>query len=153
LILRRLAATDDEAIFALRSDPLVNKYLGRQPAISLGDAQQFIKTIHENAGKGDSIYWAITMKPSTSLIGTICLFDISREEAEIGFELLPEFHGKGIIQEALSKVIGFSRKELQLFQLKANAHVDNLKSVRVLQRLGFDVYSAAKQIIVLVKSM
>jgi [ribosomal protein S5]-alanine N-acetyltransferase len=33
--------------------------------------------------------------------------DWKRNSAEIGYELLPEYQGKGIMSEALEKVIGF----------------------------------------------
>jgi ribosomal-protein-alanine N-acetyltransferase len=103
LTLRQLGSSDDKEIFALRSNDNVNKYLDRKRSKSIDDAKNFIQTINENIQRSDSIYWAITLNGTDKLIGTICLFDFSEDhsKAEIGFELLPHFQGKGIMQEAL----------------------------------------------------
>jgi ribosomal-protein-alanine N-acetyltransferase len=105
LTLRQLRSSDDKEIFALRSNDNVNKYLDRKPSKSIDDAKNFIQTINENIQRNDSIYWAITLNGTDKLIGTICLFDFSEDnsKAEIGYELLPDFQGKGIMQEALQK--------------------------------------------------
>ena len=97
LILRQLVNTDDNEIFALRSDENVNRYLGRQPSKSIEDAKSFIQTINENVKNNNSIYWAISL--GDKLIGTICLFEFSDDiaKAEIGYELLPSYQGKGHI--------------------------------------------------------
>ena len=116
LTLRQLASSDDNEIFVLRSNENVNKYLGRKPSKSIDDAKKFIQTINKNIQKNDSIYWAITLNDTDKLIGTICLFDFSDDnlKAEIGYELLPEFQGKGIMQEATSKVIDFGIQRIGL---------------------------------------
>src|SRR3982751_1592761 len=103
LLLRRLSIDDAPEIFALRSDPIVNKYLERIKARSIEDAVDFIKKINFGIDADQSIYWAISFKGELGLIGTICLWNFSDEEnkAEIGYELLPSYHGKGIMHEAL----------------------------------------------------
>src|SRR3954453_11838564 len=109
LTLRQLRSSDDKEIFALRSNDNVNKYLNRKPSKSIDDAKNFIRTINENIQRNDSIYWAITLNGTDKLIGTICLFDFSEDHSkvEIGYELLPDFQGRGIMQEAMLKVIHF----------------------------------------------
>ena len=72
LTLRQLASSDDNEIFALRSNENVNKYLDRKPSKSIDDAKTFIQTINKNIQKNDSIYWAISLNDTDKLIGTIC---------------------------------------------------------------------------------
>ena len=72
LTLRELASSDDNEIFALRSNENVNKYLDRKPSKSIDDAKTFIQTINKNIQKNDSIYWAITLNDTDKLICTIC---------------------------------------------------------------------------------
>src|SRR5207249_3737224 len=124
---RQLASSDVNEIFALRSDPNVNKYLDREPGKSIDDAKTFIQTINENTQRNDSIYWAITLSNTDKLIGTICLFDFSDDnlKAEIGYELLPDFQGKGIMQEAISKVIDFGIQHIGLNSIEAYTHSKN----------------------------
>ncbi|ANI88477.1 GNAT family acetyltransferase [Arachidicoccus ginsenosidimutans] len=139
LTLRQLVSSDDNEIFALRSNETVNKYLGRKPAKSANDAKAFIQTIHENIQKNDSIYWAITLNGTDKLIGTICLFDFSEDnlKAETGYELLPDFQGKGIMQEAFSKVIDFAIQHVGLKSIEAYTHSENQHSIRLLEKFNF----------------
>ena len=55
LTLRQLLSSDANEIFALRSDPNVNKYLDREQCKSIDDAKTFIQIINENIQKNDSI--------------------------------------------------------------------------------------------------
>ena len=144
LILRQLVSSDDNEIFALRSDNNVNKYLDRGPSKSIDDAKTFIQTISENIQKNDSIYWAIALNSTDKLIGTICLFDFSDDnlKAEIGYELLPDFQGNGIMQEAALRVIQFGFQHVGLNSIVAYTHSENQSSTRLLEKLNFKRQSA-----------
>ncbi len=139
LIIRQLSVSDVQEIFLLRSNALVNKYLDRPPSKTIDDAKVFIQTINENIQKNNSIYWAITLSDTNKLIGTICLFNFSDDnlKAEIGYELLPDFQGKGIMQEALSKVINFGFQQIGLHSIEAYTHSENRCSTRLLEKLNF----------------
>lgn len=139
LTLRQLATSDDNEIFALRSNELVNKYLGRKPADSIDDARNFIQVINENIEKNNSLYWAIALKEADKLIGTICLYDFSDDnaKAEIGYELLPPFQGKGIMQEAISPVLDFATQQLGLRSIDAYTHAENVRSTKLLEQYNF----------------
>jgi ribosomal-protein-alanine N-acetyltransferase len=144
LILRQLVSSDDNEILALRSDDNVNKYLGRKPGKSIDDAKTFIQTINKNIQRNESIYWAITFNGTDKLIGTICLFDFSDDnlKAEIGYELLPGFQGKGIMQEAISKVINFGIQHIGLNSIEAYTHFENRSSTRLLEKFNFKKHGA-----------
>ena len=146
LTLRQLASSDDNEIFALRSNENVNKYLDRKPSKSIDDAKTFIQTINKNIQKNDSIYWAISLNDTDKLIGTICLFNFSDDnfKAEIGYELLPEFQGKGIMQEATSKVIDFGIQRIGLNLIKAYTHYENQSSTRLLEKFKFKKNSSSE---------
>jgi ribosomal-protein-alanine N-acetyltransferase len=139
LTLRQLVSSDANEIFALRSNDNVNKYLDRKPGKSIDDAKTFIETINKNIQRNDSIYWAITLTGTNKLIGTICLFDLSDDnlKAEIGYELLPDFQGKGIMQEATSKVIDFGIRHIGLNSIEAYTHSENQNSTRLLEKFNF----------------
>jgi len=139
LTLRQLVSSDDKEIFALRSDDNVNKYLDRKRSKSIDDAGNFIQAITENIQRNDSIYWAITLNEIDKLIGTICLFDFTKDnlKAEIGYELLPGFQGKGLMQEAASRVIEFGIQYTGLNSIEAYTHSENERSTRLLEKLNF----------------
>lgn len=139
LHLRQLKTSDSHEILALRSNETVNKYLDRKPSHSVEDAINFIHTINENIQNNDSIYWGICLINSEVLIGTICLFNFSNDRsiAEIGFELLPDFHGKGIMKEAASAVINYGFQKIGLNSIEAYTHPENESSQKLLDCLGF----------------
>ncbi|MBA3674917.1 MAG: GNAT family N-acetyltransferase [Chitinophagaceae bacterium] len=144
LLLRQLVITDDNEIFALRSDDNVNRYLDRDPSKSIEDAKSFIQTITENVTKNNSIYWAISL--SGKSIGTICLFEFADDniKAEIGYELLPKYQGKGLMQEAASKVLEFGFQHIGLNSIEASTHPENQNSTRLLEKFNFKKQSPSE---------
>lgn len=135
LTLRQLSASDVQEIFLLRSDPLINKYLGRQPSKTLEDALGFIEKIKNNS----LTYWGIVPKGNEKLVGTICLFDVSDElkKCEIGYELITEHQGNGIMVEAAQKIIEYATRTLGLKTIDAYTHKDNQSSTNLLEKLKF----------------
>lgn len=139
LHIRGLDPSDDQPIFALRSNPQVNTFLDRKPAEKLEDAQNFIQNILANQAQNQLYYWGITLSEDQSFIGTICLFDVSEEHhsCEIGFELLPEFQGKGLMHEAANEVLLYAKEHLNMLTIKAVTHRDNISSIKLLEKLNF----------------
>lgn len=139
LLLRRLSETDDAAIFALRSDERVNKYIDRDPQNHIDQAKAFISKITDGYKTGNLCYWAICTKEDPKLIGTICIWNISADgkSGELGYELHPDHQGKGIMHEATGAVIRFAFDEMGITHLEAFTHKDNARSSHVLLKQGF----------------
>jgi ribosomal-protein-alanine N-acetyltransferase len=70
LTLRQLSIDEKMDIFALRSDPGVNKYLNRQPCQSVEDAIIFINKVNDNIEKNGNYYWANTLTDAKTLLGS-----------------------------------------------------------------------------------
>lgn len=139
LSLRELNDRDAPDLSRLRSDEQVNKYLNRPSATTDVEAYQFIEKIHKAIARNESGYWVIALKPSSQLIGTICLwnFDLMNKTAELGFELLPSFQGKGMMHEAIECVIQFGFKQCDIKMITAFTEINNLRSIRALEKQGF----------------
>ena len=139
LSLRRLLISDVNEIFALRSNPEVMKYIPRPIAKTTDDALEHIATIDTNIDKNEGINWAITLKNSDILIGIIGHYRIQPQNhrAEVGYILNPEYHGKGIIPEALKKVIEYGFDEMKLHSIEAVIDPNNKASERVLLKNAF----------------
>lgn len=73
------------------------------------------------------------------MIGNICLWNIQPEnnKAELGYALHPNFHGKGIMQEAVEKVLQFGYTEMNLDLIDAYTSPNNAASIRLLERNKF----------------
>ncbi|QEC67448.1 GNAT family N-acetyltransferase [Panacibacter ginsenosidivorans] len=139
LLLRSLQPSDANEIFALRSDDTINKYINRPKAKTIEDAEQFITKILNAIENNQSIWWAITLKTESTLAGGILLWNINKEknEAEIGYELLPHYHGKGIAREAIEKVIEYGFDQMNLQSIVALVHKENIASVKLLEKNNF----------------
>jgi ribosomal-protein-alanine N-acetyltransferase len=141
LVLRPLNLSDKHALMRIRSDEQVNKYLDRTCAVTLDDAVAFIKKIHQIMKDEDGVYWVISLKESARLIGTICYWNLVPEKdmAEIGYELLPQYHRQGIMQEAIAKVIAYGFDNMELKVITALSHTANENSIKLLKRNGFSL--------------
>ena len=139
LTLRQLVIADEQEIFTLRSDGEINKYLDRQVSNTIDDARNFINKVNENINKSDSLYWAITLSDKNILVGTICLFGFSDEndKCEIGYELLTNFQGQGIMKEAVEKVIDYAFNTIKVHKIEAVFHKDNQSSIKLLKKFSF----------------
>lgn len=139
LTLRQLSIHDEQEIFTLRSDSEINKYLDRSIANTIDEARIFINKINENSTKNVSVYWAITLSDKNVLIGTICLFGFSDENdsCEIGYELLTEFQGQGIMKEAVEKVIEYAFNTIKVQEMETSLHRDNRSSIKLLEKFAF----------------
>jgi [ribosomal protein S5]-alanine N-acetyltransferase len=139
LILRQLLINDEAEIFTLRSDSDINKYLGRQLSNTIEDARNFINLVNDNINKNVSLYWAITLSDKNIMVGTICLYGFSdkNDNCEIGYELLTNFQGQGIMKEAAEKVIGYAFNTIKVQKIEAFLHKDNQSSINLLEKLLF----------------
>lgn len=136
---RQLIPEDQGEVYKLRSNERVNQFLTRNQYKTIEEAGAFINKINRNINNNDSIYWAIALKNDNKLIGAICLWNIQPENyrAEIGYELNPDFWGKGIMKEAIPKVIEYGFETLKLHSLEANLDPGNSRSVILLEKNGF----------------
>ena len=139
LTLRCLELSDDQLLFKLRSDKVVNKYIVRPKQKNIEEIRGFITKVKNGIENNEWIYWVITIKDDPSLIGTICLWNFSEDKtvAEIGYELDPAFQGKGIMSEALKKIIDFAFQDIKLKSIEAYTHKDNDDSTKLLQKFNF----------------
>lgn len=139
LLLRRVVKEDLNEIFALRSNPATMKYIPRPLLKNSEDALNHIATIDEKIEANEGINWAITLKGNPKLIGLIGHYRIKLEHyrAEIGYMLLPEFHGKGIIPEAIKEVVNYGFQKMCLHSIEAHIDPENSASARVLEKSGF----------------
>ncbi len=139
LNLRGLEIGDAKQLQALRGDEKVNTYIDRPKSATLLEMSRYILEIKENVKYGKWYYWAICEKNSDLLIGTLCLwnFNSGKNTADIGYELLPSFQGKGLMAEVLKSIINFSFEKLNLYALLAFTNPENNASVALLVKNHF----------------
>jgi ribosomal-protein-alanine N-acetyltransferase len=141
LILRQQTIEDKHDVFRIRSDEELNKYLDRPKAHTVEDAEKHIERLHGLLANKEWLGWGITLKDDPKIIGGIGLWQFSHEEesGDVGYELLPEYHRRGIIKEALQRVIKFATDEMHLKKMTAILVPDNTASVQLLKSFGFQL--------------
>ncbi|MEW7291486.1 GNAT family N-acetyltransferase [Aquimarina sp. 2304DJ70-9] len=140
LTLRPIENADSYAIQFLRSDLTINQYIKRPKTDTLQDAVNFIHKIKKGISNGSWVFWGITINRNPELVGTICLWNFSKERktAEVGYDLHPELQGKGIMSEALRSVLKYGFETLQLDQIEAYTHKANEPSKYLLKKHNFN---------------
>ena len=139
LILRQITNDDVLEIFSLRSNPETMKYIPRPLAATTDDALGHIKMIQDKIETNQGINWAVTLKGNNKLLGIVGHYRIKWEHfrSEIGYMLLPEFHGQGIITEVVKLLIDYGFNEMKMHSLEAIIDPRNTASARVLEKNNF----------------
>lgn len=139
LILRHIDNSDANDIFAIRSDAQVMRYIPRPIAKTIEDVYPLIDMIEDFLIKGERINWGVIFKETNQLIGMIGYVNIKPEHfrAEVGYALAASFHRKGIMREALIRIIAFGFEEMKLHSIEAIVDADNIASSQLLLNVGF----------------
>ena len=138
LLLRRFADRDLLAFLAYLNDPLVARYQTWE-SYSEQQARDVIEG-QKNLDPGLPGHWftfALELKESGALVGHIALKTLEdHRQAEIGFTLAREYHGKGLAFEAALRVLDHVFTNLEMHRVIAIADCENHRSVALLNRLG-----------------
>ena len=116
LVLKKLKESDWETVSYLRSDKIVNQFVKRKNADTQEKALEFILNTNLKISNNELIYWCITLKNESKMIGSICLWNFSedRKVAEIGYDLDPKYQRKGIMTESINAVLNFGFRKFQI---------------------------------------
>ena len=138
---RKITNDDAPEIFLMRSNKEVMKFIPRPTITTIDEALAHIKLISDKIEENIGINWAITEKLSDNnkLIGIIGHFKIDKDNyrSEIGYMLLPEYHNKGYITEAIATMIHYGFNTLNLHSIEAIIDPENKSSEKVLQKNNF----------------
>ena len=139
LIMREFHKKDATALFLLRSNKQAMQFIDKPLAASLDEMKPFIKMVNKKTKNNETISWAITLKPSNELIGTISFHRTEPENhrAEIGYMIMPEHWKKGILSEALPVVINYGFTKMKLHSIEANINPNNSISRKLLEKFKF----------------
>jgi [ribosomal protein S5]-alanine N-acetyltransferase len=139
LILRRVLPSDVKEMFELRSNSETMKYIPRPLVTNYEETLAHIKMMEDKIETNEGINWAITLKGIDTMIGVIGHYRIKPEHyrAEVGYMILPEYHGKGITTEAVQCVVDYGFNTMQLHSIEGVIDPENGASEKVLQKCGF----------------
>ncbi len=147
LRLRALAAADIADVFAVFSDPVVVRYWDGPLMTTLQDAMQYIDHVHHAFRRRELFQWGIADAKTDAVIGTCTLAHFSgmHQRCEIGFALRQTHWGKGLASEVLAAMIEFVFTTLDLHRIEADVDPRNARSLRLLERFGFEREGCLKE--------
>lgn len=138
LTLRKMLVLDAQDMYeyACRSD--VTKYLTWHPHPDKAYTKEYLQYLGNRYAAGMFYDWAVIYEPDCKMVGTcgFTSFNCASDSAEVGYVLNPDYWGKGIAAEALSRVLQFGFEDLKLHRIEAKFIRENEASLHVMQRVG-----------------
>lgn len=142
LILREFTSQDWHAVLAYQSDPRYLQYYHwteRTPKMVRDFVTMFV--VQQRDRPRAKFQLAIALSSDGTLIGNCGIrkatFDAC--EAEMGYELAPQHWGHGYATEAARAMVRFGFADLALHRIWAECIAENRRSVRVLEKVGFQL--------------
>lgn len=136
--------TEEDAPFILE---LLNsegwiKYIGDRGVNTLGDAKEYVNSGPQKSYKQHGYgLMLITKKETDEKIGICGLLKRDYlDSPDIGFALLPQYQGKGLMKEACLNRLSWA-KEKNLTCIQAICDPKNERSIGLLGKLGFSFIS------------
>ena len=147
LILRRLVPQDEDDVFEYASDPEVPKFMPWDTHKSIEDARGFISFTLGRYERDEAGEWGIVLKETGRLIGATGFpwCDMKNRRAEIGYVISRHYWGRGIMPEAVSRVLKFAFEEVGLNRIECCHFLPNEKSGRVMQKVGMSFEGIARE--------
>ena len=140
IFLRRFQVEDASILLKWGENPRYHKMAGFEKIENLGQAKKSAK-LYAERNLSDLICLNDTKEP----IGLIELYERGMDAnsgllktKELGFLLDESFEGHGYMTEALTLLINYTFKELGQLEIWAGTFEDNLKSQKLLKKLGFN---------------
>ena len=142
MILRMYKNQDYEQVFKWTGDPKVNKFMMYTLYEKATDVKKWFNFLYQNEKQIELVF---ELKETGELIGGGGIgFDPHKDLWVIGYNLRPEFWGKGFTVEALSKMIEYANEKYGVKKIEGTCAVDNVGSRRVMEKLGmsfdYDTY-------------
>ena len=139
LYLRQFTEADAPLILELNSAPEIVKYVHEPTLKTEEEAGKIIKDIILPQYQNKLGRWAMHIKSTDEFIGWCGLkYRPELDEIDLGYRLMQKAWGKGYATEAAQYTMDHGFNELDLKLITARAHIENLASIRVLEKLGMD---------------
>lgn len=136
LYLRPINETDVEAIFAMRTDEDIMRFI-RKPVTTRAEAESWIKMVSSRWADERIGFCAVVEKQSGEFIGWCGLWRLKETgETEVGYAIAKEFWGKGFASEAARAFLEYGFERLNVEKIVAVAFMENKASHRVMEKIG-----------------
>jgi ribosomal-protein-alanine N-acetyltransferase len=140
LTLRPLEACDVAAMHGLMSDAEVMAFWDVPEVDDIALTKVILEAQIRDMEIGRAYYWSMIARGTGTFVGCCDISDIDRwhHRAEVGFVIARPFWSEGYGFEAMQAVMTHAAQGLHLRRLSARTHLGNVRSVRLLEKLGFE---------------
>ncbi|SFJ71527.1 GNAT family N-acetyltransferase [Thermoflavimicrobium dichotomicum] len=108
-----------------------------------------IQQANEKRKQDQAYSFGIFLKETNELIGNVALTEVLRApfllSCYIGYYLDQKHNGKGYMTEAVTLAVKFAFDELKLHRIEAGVMPHNIRSIRVLEKAGFQKEGIARK--------
>jgi len=137
LYLRQFTLEDTKPVLRLNSDPAVLQYLHEPALQDEAHAAEILNNIIFPQYPNKLGRWACFLKDNDEFIGWCGLkYRPERAEIDLGYRFLPAYWGNGYAVEAAKHTVAHGLDELQLKTITGMAHIDNIASWKILEKIG-----------------
>lgn len=151
ITLRLVQFSDLEVIHELHSFPETDQYNTLGIPKDITETESVIQSLVAENKQSDirNYTFAIENMNTTVFIGLfgLKLWNKKNRRGEIWYKIHPDQWGKGYATEAANLVLDFSFNELNLHRVQAGCAVDNLGSIKVLEKIGMIREGRGRQIL------
>lgn len=138
LIIRPISVLDADDMYEYAKTPYVGPTAGWAPHQSITDTINIIKAMTIIKTPYELGTWAIVLRGSNKMIGTIELYNhFHHFKAELGYSVNPSHWGNGYATEAAREVVAYGFEYLSLKRIEVGTFIDNYQSQKVCEKLGF----------------
>jgi RimJ/RimL family protein N-acetyltransferase len=143
LTLEPQVAAHAKVMFDVLRDPAIYQYENEPPPSVewLRDRFSRLEARHSPDGRQHWLNWVISL-PSRELIGYVQATVYADGRAAIAYVLHSRYWGRGLASEAVEAMIAELRARYDVRMLTAVLKRGNLRSMRLLERLGFSLAPA-----------
>ena len=140
LILRSISEMHFENVHILHSSEEVDKFNTLGIPDNIEQTKILVKNwiAENNAENIQRFTFATELKAANLFIGIIGI-NIGKakyKNAEVWFKFDPKFWNKGYATEALKEILDFGFNDLKLHRIEAGCAVENIGSIKVLEKVG-----------------
>lgn len=138
LLLRQFIESDIENVFKGLSHPDIIKYYGVSYN-TLEDTKEQMKFFRDLEENETGIWWAVCSLNNSRFYGAGGINNFSKEhkKAEIGFWLLTDYWGQGIMTEAMPLICKYGFDKLGLHRIEGPVETENIISKKAMDKLNF----------------
>ena len=136
--LRRATPADAQPLYLAARDPEVMRFMDWPMPTDPRDTELHLEKLFEAWENGSEYQWIILERDSGRCAGSISCRPRGHS-VDFGYFLARDYWGKGMASEAASAVLSWLATQPEIVRIWATVDVDNVRSRRLLERLGLQL--------------